>query len=76
VIGDDRTSGDASLVVEEGFSWVDIYVDDYALGFLVTMYEKANRGDEQLGLWLSREGRDYRWHLRLDLLQYDRQDNP
>jgi hypothetical protein len=74
VIGADRTSGDASLVVEEGLTWMDIYVDDYALGFVVTMYEKANLWDEPLGLWFGGERDDYRWSVRHDLLEYKRPD--
>jgi hypothetical protein len=74
VVGDDRMSGDASFVVEEGLAWMDIYVDDYALDFVAMMYEKAQRWDKPLGLWFGGERDDYRWYVRQDLLEYKRPD--
>src|ERR1700730_18320168 len=48
VVGE-RTSGDVSVGIEEDHAWMDIYVDDYALHFLVMMYQKAQRLDNPLG---------------------------
>ena len=73
VVGE-RTSGDISVGIEEDHAWMDIYVDDYALHFLVMMYQKAQRLDNPLGLMLTRECGDYRWHVRDDFLQYERPD--
>ena len=72
VIGDDRTSGDASVVVEKELAWMDIYVDDYALGFVAMMHEKAQLSNKPLGLWLAKEDDDYRWHVNYALLEYKR----
>jgi hypothetical protein len=48
VVGE-RTSGDVSVGIEEDHAWMDIYVDDYALHFLVMMYQKAQRLYNPLG---------------------------
>jgi hypothetical protein len=71
---DERSGGDASVSISDEFRWIDIYVEDYALGFLVMMYEKAQRWDKPLGLWFTGIQGDYRWHVRMDLLDYKRPD--
>ena len=73
VVGD-RTSGDAYVVVEEDLVWMDIYIDDYALSFVAMMYEKAQLSNKPLGLWYRGEPADCRWHVRHDLLEYERPD--
>ena len=51
---------------------MDIYVDDYALGFVAMMHEKAQLSNKPLGLWLAKEDDDYRWHVNYALLEYKR----
>jgi hypothetical protein len=75
VVGD-RTNGDASVVMEEELAWMDIYVDDHAVDFLVMMYDRAQRLDDPLGLWLTGEHGSYLWHVRHDFLEYKRTDEP
>jgi hypothetical protein len=71
LIGDDRTSGDA-VVMEQEPAWIDIFVDDYALGFVAMMHEKALLSNKPLGLWFKGERDFYRWSVRHDLLEYKR----
>jgi hypothetical protein len=73
IVGE-RAPGDVSIRVAEDIIWVDIYVDEHALNFVVMMYDKAQRLDEPLGLSLAKEEDDYRWHVSYDLLEYKRPD--
>jgi hypothetical protein len=53
IVGE-RAPGDVSIRVAEDIIWVDIYVDEHALNFVVMMYDKAQRLDEPLGIMVGK----------------------
>jgi hypothetical protein len=62
-----------TLIFTEEMSWIEIYVEDYALGVVVTAYDKGQRLDMPLGLWFTGERDDYQWYLGLRHLSYERE---
>jgi hypothetical protein len=66
----DREPG--SLFFTKELSWIEIYVEDYAIGFVVMAYDQAKRLGKPLGLLLRVENDDYRWDVDLGYLKYER----
>jgi hypothetical protein len=60
------------FIFTKELSWIEIYVEDYAIGFVVMAYDKAQRLDKPLGLLLRVENDDYRWDVDLGYLKYER----
>ncbi len=62
-----------TLIFTEEMSWIEIYVEDYALGFVVTAYDKGQRLDMPLALCFSRKHNDdYRWYVGFGYLSWER----
>ncbi len=66
----DREPG--TLIFTEELSWIEIFVEDYALGFVVTAYDKGQRLDKPLGLWFNGKHDDCQWGLGFGYLSYER----
>jgi hypothetical protein len=61
-----------TLIFTEERSWIEIYVEDYALGFVVTAYDEGERLNMPLALCFSRKHNDgYRWYVWFGWLSYE-----